>query len=120
MTNVDLDSFLPIEDFFRNIGVPMNTQIVENIKNAIKKESIEIDNKVYSSRRNKIMWSLNQSGCDWIDYKIYSKTGNDFYHVDSNCSRLRDNLGRLEEYATIIDALHSGKHTYCRTCCKKD
>ena len=116
MTNVDLNSFEPAESFFEKLGIQIDADVIDAIKQEIRKEPIEIDTKVYPRTKNRVLWSLNQAGCDWVDYEVYSFAGNDFYHLDCECSWLNGNTDGLESYATIFLAMQSGKKTYCRKC----
>lgn len=118
MTNVDLDSFLPVDEFFEQIGIECKADILHNIKEEIKREPIEIGETVFPRIKNRLRYKLNHAGCEWIDYEVYSIPGNDFYHIDKECVRLNGMQDRIIAYASITQALSSGKKTYCRNCCK--
>lgn len=93
MTNVDLDSFLPIGVFFRELGIGLKDTTVECLMEKIKKEPIDIDKTVYPEVRNKILYSLNRAGCDWIDYRVHFDLSTpDLYHIDLECSVLKNQL----------------------------
>ena len=120
MTNVDLNSFRPADEFFLNeLGIRLNENILNNLLGEIKQESIEIDEKVEPKLKNLALWNINHAGCDWVDYEVYSFPGNDFYHLDRECTCMRGNEDRMVAYATLAQALRSGKKTYCRMCCPK-
>lgn len=116
MTNVDLDSFLPADIFFNQIGIEYNSEILNNIKEDIKREPIGIGENVYPKTKNRLRYMLNQAGCEWVNYEVYSFPGNDFYHIDRECRRLNGMGDRIVAYASIAQALSSGKKTNCRNC----
>lgn len=116
MTNVDLDSFLPADEFFKNQGIVVDNNELEELKNIIKSEPIHFDDSVYSRTKNQVMWSLNNAGCDWIDYEVYSYEGNPYYHLNRECSWINGNKERIAAYASINQAKLDGKKDYCRTC----
>lgn len=117
MTNVDLNSFIPADMFFEQLGIKIDSEVFENLKQEIKTEPIEIGAEVYPEIKNRVLWNLNYAGCDWIDYEVYSYPGNDFYHLDRECKWLSGMKNRIVAYASISQALSSGKRTYCRKCC---
>jgi len=116
MTNVDLNSFIPADIFFEQLGIKIDNKAFDNLKQEIKKKPIEFNDKVYHKIKNRVLWNLNHSGCDWIDYEVYSYSGNDFYHLDRDCKWLNGMENRIVAYASITQALSSGKKTYCRKC----
>lgn len=54
MTDVDLNSFEPAEEFFEKIGIPLNRFILDKIKNIIRKEQIVFEGKVDDKTKNKV------------------------------------------------------------------
>lgn len=117
MTNIDLDSFLPADEFFNNIGIQLNENALNNLFQEIKKETIDIGRGVYPNLKNRALWNINHAGCDWVDFKVYSSAGNDVYHIDKNCECMSENRENIEAYATLAEALLSGKKTSCSKCC---
>lgn len=116
MTNVDLNSFIPLDVFFGELGLKINNDVLDYLKQVIKNETIDIGEDVYPRIKNLILWNLCNSGCVWVDYKVYSFPGNNFYHLDRECTWIRDMENRIEEYTTVAQAINSGKITYCRKC----
>lgn len=116
MTDVDLDSFLPADTFFEKIGVNLNRSELTRLKDEIKKESIEFGGNVYPALKNTALWNLNRSGCDWVEYELYSTSDNDFYHIDKKCKWIKWKADRLVTYPSVAQALNDGKRA-CRTCC---
>lgn len=124
MTNVDLDSFDPVQDFFSTIGISINSEVLEKMIDNIKQEPLFFENKAYPSLREKVIDSLRAAGCNWIgesnqksENKYYSKPRNGYYHLDKDCYFLNRLNGKLEEYASVSEAKKAGKE-FCRICCK--
>lgn len=65
MTNIDLRSFEPAIDFFRKIGIELNNNIVSEVENLIINEPIIFDNKVTQERKQEVLRSLVDEGCDF-------------------------------------------------------
>lgn len=119
MTNVDLDSFLPADEFFSNLGIHLNKDVLNNLLQEIKQETLDIGKGVNPNLKNQTLWNINHAGCDWVDFKVYSFPENDVYHLDKKCECMRGNEDRIETYAKLADALLSGKNTCCSKCCPK-
>ena len=117
-TNIDFDSFLPADTFFAGIGVRMNQPVLEELIETIKREPVDIDAKVRAKTRNGLKWELHLAGCDWIP-EVYSRAGNNFYHVDRDCFGLqRVGEGEIVKHPSVKAAEASGKSHACRMCCK--
>ena len=121
MTNVDLDSFLPIEKFFNELKIPINTDKIEELKERIKQENIQIEysGKNESYVKNRVKWSLNQSGCNWVEYELYTVLDNNFYHINKNCSCIKNMAARLEAYSSRLQGVNSVNKQPCKWCCQK-
>ena len=116
MTDVDLRSFEPADEFFSKLGINVNKEILEKMKETTRKEELIFDEKVFPKIKNSVCWQLNKSGCDWIDYEVYTKDGNDFLHLSSECSMLKLAKGRLTSYKSLDSASAAGKRQMCKFC----
>lgn len=111
-TNVDLQSFLPIEEFFNNMGIGLNQSVLEEIKNEIQNEPLQFGENVYNGIKNSTMRELNKAGCSWIKYKVYSASGEAFYHINKDCSFLAGK--KIIEYDSETDAINMGHFRPCK------
>lgn len=116
-TTVDLDSFLSVTDFFSSkLGIQLNLENLDRLLQKIKQEPISINKgRVAPSIKNKTLWNINQAGCDWVDYEVYSVSGNDFYHLDSQCMFIK-NKEKVVTYKRIEEALSDNKTKRCKKC----
>lgn len=117
MTDVDLDSFEPAQDFFMRCGISVNEVALSRIKKIISQENIEFDARVDEKTKNKVRYELTEHGCEWIGYRVYSKEGNNFAHIDPNCFALNNGNSNLLVYNSMINAMQVGKNK-CKFCCK--
>ena len=116
MTDIDLDSFEAIEDFFDKLEISVNEETLKMLKQSIRYEPIGFDSKVPDKVKNKVRSELRDSGCDWIDYEVYSKEGNNFFHFDRDCFILKNNNHHLETYNSLHHATQAGKRVKCHYC----
>lgn len=116
MTDVDLDSFEPAEDFFCGCGIPVNEVALSRIKEIIRQEQIEFEARVDEKTKNRVRYELTEDGCKWIRYQVYTKEGNNFVHLDCNCRGLSNINNRLLTYDSMMSAMQVGKRK-CKFCC---
>lgn len=112
MTNIDLSSFEPIDHFFANLGITINMNAVKRIREYIKAEPLEMSSAPSDKIANHIRWELNASGCDWIDYTLYTRNNNSFIHIDRNCKGLNKGTGN------IIESFSYDRNIVTRRLCK--
>lgn len=120
MTNIDLDSFLPADVFFEKIGISLNRDKLNHLLELIKREPVEISDRANEYYKDSAMWNLNQSGCDWLEYKIYSIPNNSYYHISKECKIIKKHRDRIETYTSIQQAKISGKTKNCKFCFNKN
>ena len=65
-TNIDLNSFMPLEDFFNKIGIKINNEAENELKERIKKEGIVFEGNVEEYIKIGTKKRLRSAGCDWI------------------------------------------------------
>lgn len=119
MTDVDMDSFEPMEIFFGKLGIKVDSEILEQIRESVKCEQLEFGNQKDHRIQNKVRRELHESGCNWIDYQVYSKEGNDFFHYKMECFHLQRNRNELKVYDSELLAQMAGKKHKCKHCCEK-
>lgn len=116
MTDVDLDSFLPADTFFEQLGIVINRDVLDELIRRIKQEPIMFGSEnVNQDTINKVLYRLNRDGCDWVDYKVYSKEGNDFIHLNRNCFCLSGE-GDIIEHRSLAAAQSAGLIRTCNYC----
>lgn len=118
MTNVDLRSFEPADQFFEKIGVNINRNVCNELKKKIQSEELDFSTAPVN-RIDPVKWSINQSGCSWVKYKIYSKQQTYYFHTDRNCSMLKGFSGELQIFDSSDEAKAAGKKYCCKYCMKK-
>lgn len=118
MTNVDLNSFEPIEDFFKSIEIEVDTRILETIRNDIRKEGIEVKHND-ELVRNHLLWELHENGCNWIDYTIFFKDKNQYLHIDYNCKYLRMYSGDVKRCSSNNQPEQLKHKLKCKICMSK-
>jgi hypothetical protein len=119
MTNVDLRSFNPADIFFRELGIKIDLDELNNLINIIKQEEIVIDKDVFDNLSNHAKWEINKSGCDWVSYELYAKEGNDFLHISKDCYLLNVREGLVHKFSSLCEAKISGRNKICKYCGKK-
>lgn len=119
MTNVDMDSFESMEEFFGNLEIKVDEEVLEQIREGVRCEKIEFGNQQDIRVQNKVRRELHESGCNWIDYQVYSKEGNDFFHYEIECFILNDDKKHLQIFESELGARRAGKKHKCKYCCDK-
>lgn len=112
--NVDLGSFEPITEFFETLNIRMDPDVVNKIVDSIKEEKLLFSSTCNEFNKNRVRWTLNQNGCDWIKYKIYTRHGNDFIHLNHACNGLKIGEGAIEK--RTISCLNYNKRGKCVFC----
>lgn len=120
MTNIDLRSFEPVDEFFKKIGIEINKDTLAEIEELIVNEPICFDNKVSRERKQEVLRILLDEGCDWVKnelgQEVYTIEDNDFIHFDKNCFCIRNAKKNITVYANEDAARQSGKNVICKFC----
>ena len=65
-TNIDLSSLLDANDFFKTIGVNVNYEVFQEIKNLFKQHGVGFPSSCYDNVKTRIINQLKKEGCDWL------------------------------------------------------
>ena len=65
-TNIDYSTFQECEEFFKTLGIGVNKNVVDKLKQTIMQKGISFSYKTYDFVKDKIKKELQDDGCFWI------------------------------------------------------